>query len=182
MTDWRGRQVKSYICMGEELQYRACMSASVIFITWCSHRESWFSFSASKETQFSNWCTQSSSQTRARTGIARATTSIIMGGARGSAIPQLYTPTHFAVQSTALKIILPVAAWSEYACHAITNEGLVVRSRSRRPAKLLRGCARMRWNVLPSWPASRASHELGIECSSQHTLSAWMRWGGERVF
>lgn len=177
MTDWRGRQVKSYICMGEELQYRACMSASVIFITWCSHRESWFSFSASKETQFSNWCTQSSSQTRARTGIARATTSIIMGGARGSAIPQLYTPTHFAVQSTALKIILPVAAWSEYAW---IYEGLVVRS--RRPAKLLRGCARMRWNVLPSWPASRASHELGIECSSQHTLSAWMRWGGERVF
>ena len=135
-----------------------------------------------KETQFSNWCTQSSSPTRARTGIAHATTSIIMGGARGSAIPQLYTPTHFAVQSTALKIILPVAAWSEYACHAITNEGLVVRSRSCRPAKLLRGCARMRWNVLPSWPASRASHELGIECSSQHTLSAWMRWGGERVF
>ena len=136
-----------------------------------------------KETRFSNWCTQPSSQTRARTGIARAPTSKLWArGARGSAIPQLYTPTHFAVHSTALKIILSVGSWSEYACHANTNERLFVRSRSRRPAKLLRGCARMRWNVLPSWPASRASHELGIECSSQHTLSAWMHWASERVF
>ena len=101
-------------------------------------------------------------------------TAIIMGGTRGSNRSYIHLPTCGAT----FKIISTVEAWSEYVCHAIPNECLVVRFRSHRPAKLLRGCARvwvrettrMYWNVLPSWPAFRASHELRIECSPQHTL------------